>query len=129
MIHGRPWRLLTADELLYAPRNVRPQKAYGYGPVEQIVTTVNIALRRQLLQLQHFTQGNVPPGLLSAPEGWNSEQIRQFQDWFDATLAGNTAERSKLIWGPSGTRYQTAETGQAAAPTEGLAPLMGRGRC
>jgi HK97 family phage portal protein len=106
VIHGRPWRLLTSDELLYAPRNVRPQKAYGYGPVEQIVTTVNIALRRQIMQLQHFTEGNVPPGLLSAPDGWNAEQIKQFQEWFDAMLAGNTAERSKLLWGPSGTRYQ-----------------------
>jgi HK97 family phage portal protein len=106
VIHGRPWRLLTADELLYQPRNKRPQKAYGYGPVEQIVTTVNIALRRQIMQLQHFTEGNVPPGLLSAPDGWNAEQIRQFQEWFDATLAGNTAERSKLLWGPSGTKYQ-----------------------
>jgi Phage portal protein len=106
VIHGRPWRLLTTDELLYAPRNVRPQKAYGYGPVEQIVTTVNIALRRQIMQLQHFTEGNVPPGLLSAPDGWNAEQIKQFQEWFDAMLAGNTAERAKLIWGPSGTRYQ-----------------------
>ena len=48
MIHGRPWKLLTGDELLYLPRNPRPHKAYGFGPVEQIVMTVNIALRRQV---------------------------------------------------------------------------------
>ncbi len=75
VIHGRPWRLLTSDELLYLPRNPRPHKAYGFGPVEQIVMTVNIALRRQVMQLQHFTEGNVPPGLLNAPDGWNVEQI------------------------------------------------------
>src|SRR5207248_2667252 len=56
VIHGRPWKLLTADELLYLPRNPRPHKAYGFGPVEQIVMTVNIALRRQALQLHHFTE-------------------------------------------------------------------------
>jgi hypothetical protein len=61
VIHGRPWKLLTADELIYWPRNPRPHKAYGFSPVEQIVMTVNIALRRQLMQLQHFTEGNVPP--------------------------------------------------------------------
>jgi hypothetical protein len=61
VIHGRPWKLLTSDQLLYAPRNPRPHKAYGFGPVEQIIMTVNIALRRQLMQLQHFTDGNVPP--------------------------------------------------------------------
>ena len=61
MIHGLPWRLLTADELLYLPRNPRPHKLYGLSPVEQIVMTVNIALRRQAMQLHHFTEGNVPP--------------------------------------------------------------------
>jgi hypothetical protein len=61
VIHGRPWKLLTSDELLYRPRNPRPHKAYGFSPVEQIVMTVNIGLRRQVMQLQHFTDGNVPP--------------------------------------------------------------------
>ncbi|MGH7094791.1 MAG: phage portal protein [Stellaceae bacterium] len=106
VIHGRPWKLLTGDDLLYLPRNPRPHKAYGFGPVEQIVMTVNIALRRQVMQLQHFTEGNVPPGLLSAPDGWSVEQIRQFQEWFDSVLAGNTASRSRLIWAPGGSKYQ-----------------------
>jgi hypothetical protein len=88
------------------PRNPRPHKAYGFGPVEQIVMTVNIALRRQVMQLLHFTDGNVPPGLLNAPDGWNVEQISQFQEWFDSVLAGNTGSRSRLIWGPSGAKYQ-----------------------
>lgn len=106
IIHGCPWKLLSNDELLYLPRNPRPHKAYGFSPVEQIVMTVNIALRRQIMQLQHFTTGNVPPGLLTAPEGWNAEQIRQFQEWFDSVLAGNTGARTRLVWAPSGTAYQ-----------------------
>ena len=88
IIHGRPWRLLTSDELIYLPRNSRPHKAYGFSPVEQIVTTVNIGLRRQAMQLQHFTEGNVPPGLLNAPDGWSPEQIRQFQEWFELDSSG-----------------------------------------
>jgi HK97 family phage portal protein len=106
VIHGRPWKLLTGDELIYLPRNPRPHRAYGFGPVEQIVMTINIGLRRQAAQLQHFTEGNVPPGLLNAPDGWSAEQIRQFQEWFDSVLAGNTASRSRLVWAPSGTKYQ-----------------------
>jgi HK97 family phage portal protein len=106
VIHGRPWRLLTTEELIYAPRNPRPHKAYGFSPVEQIVVTINIGLRRQAMQLQHFTEGNVPPGLLNAPDGWSAEQIRQFQEWFDSTLAGNTGARTRLVWGPSGAKYQ-----------------------
>ena len=106
IIHGRPWRLLTADQLLYLPRNKRPHKVYGFGPCEQIVMTINIGLRRQMMQLQHFTEGNVPPGLLNAPDGWNAEQIRQFQEWFNSILAGNTGTRTRLIWAPTGSKYQ-----------------------
>jgi HK97 family phage portal protein len=106
IIRGRPWRLLSRDELIYLPRNPRPHKAYGFSPVEQIVMTVNIGLRRQVMQLQHFTEGNVPPGLLNAPDGWSAEQIRQFQEWFDSILAGNTATRTRLVWSPSGATYQ-----------------------
>ena len=106
VIHGRPWRLLTSEELIYLPRNRRPHKSYGYSPVEQIVVTVNIGLRRQAMQLQHFTEANIPAGLMNAPDGWNAEQIRQFQEWFDSILAGNTAERTKLVWGPAGAKYQ-----------------------
>jgi HK97 family phage portal protein len=106
IIHGRPWRLLTSNDLLYLPRNKRPHKAYGFGPCEQIVVTINIGLRRQMMQLQHFTDGNVPPGLLNAPDGWNADQIRQFQEWFDSILAGNTGSRTRLIWAPTGAKYQ-----------------------
>ena len=106
VIHGRPWRLLSDDDLIYLPRNRRPHKAYGFGPVEQIIVTVNIGLRRQVMQLQHFTEGNVPAGLISAPDGWNAEQTRQFQEWFNSLLAGNTGSRTRLLWGPSGAKYQ-----------------------
>jgi hypothetical protein len=70
---------------------------------------------RRILLVRHETahpalfpayRGNVPPGLLNAPDGWNVEQIRQFQEWFDSVLAGNPASRSRLVWGPAGTKYQ-----------------------
>src|SRR6516165_6371102 len=106
VIHGRPWRLLTTDELLYAPRNRRSDHAYGFGPVEQVMLYINIGLRRAITQLNYYTSGNVPEGLISAPEGWNAEQIRSFQEWFDSLLAGNLAERNKVVWTPAGTKYQ-----------------------
>ena len=106
VIHGRPWRLLSDAELIYLPRNRRPHKAYGFGPVEQMVLTVNIGLRRQVMQLQHFTDGNVPSGLMSAPDSWSTQQISQYQEWFDSVLAGNTGNRTRLFWGPSGAKYQ-----------------------
>jgi HK97 family phage portal protein len=106
VIHGRPWRLLTSNELLYAPRNRRSDHAYGFGPVEQVMLYINIGLRRAITQLNYYTSGNVPEGLISAPEGWNAEQIRSFQEWFDSLLAGNLAERNKVVWTPAGAKYQ-----------------------
>lgn len=106
IIKGRVWNDLTVDDLIYSPRNRRPHKLYGFGPVEQIIVSCTTAMRRQSRQLAWFSEGNTPPGLLNAPEGWSADQIRQFQDWFDSRLSGNDAERAKLIWGPSGAKYQ-----------------------
>jgi HK97 family phage portal protein len=120
IIHGRPW-VLTEDgrvstelrgtpifdnQLIYLPRNPRTHKPYGMSPVEQIIMTVNIGLRRQIMQLQHFTAGNVPAGMATSPDGWIPDQVAQYQEWFDSMLAGNTANRTKIIWGPNGAKYQ-----------------------
>jgi hypothetical protein len=57
------------------------------SPCEQIVTTINIALRRRSQQLLHYTEGNVPPGLLSAPEGWSTQQIAETAGPRSATIS------------------------------------------
>jgi hypothetical protein len=96
----------TDQELVYFPRNQRADHLYGFSPVEQIIVTINTGIRRMVMQLQHFTDGNVPPGLVNSPLGWTPEQIAQFQEWFDGQLAGNTAQRTRLLWGPEGAKYQ-----------------------
>lgn len=105
VIKGRVWSNLRADELIYAPRNVRVNHAYGFGPVEQCVVTINTLLQRQTRQLAWFTEGNSPPGLINAPEGWSPDQIKQYQEWFDAKLRGDPAGRASLIWGPANAKY------------------------
>ncbi|GGF22719.1 hypothetical protein GCM10011611_30980 [Aliidongia dinghuensis] len=76
VLKGVPAVDYAADELLYAPRNPRPHRVYGYSPVEQILMTVNIGLRRQVSQLHYFTEGNTPEALIGVPEAWTPEQIR-----------------------------------------------------
>jgi len=105
VIKGNIWNTLSTLDLLYAPRNVRSNHLYGFGPVEQIIVTINTLLQRQAAQLAYFTSGTIPAGLINAPEGWTPQQIRDFQDWMDARLAGNTQERAKLLWGPSNAKY------------------------
>jgi HK97 family phage portal protein len=123
IVHGRPW-VLTEDgtrvntddpaaraifdwQLIYMPRNTRPHKSYGYSPVEQLTLTINTALRREIVQLQHFTESNIPPGMISLPEGLNTEETKRWWEWFNSILAGNTAERSRIIPTPFGSKYQT----------------------
>jgi HK97 family phage portal protein len=119
IIHGRPWvltedgrvntnakgREVFADQLIYVPRNPRPHKLYGYSAIEQILLTINIGIRRQIMQLQHFTEGNVPPGMIAGAKDWSPDQTAKFQEWFDSILSGNTGNRTKVIWGPAEAKY------------------------
>jgi hypothetical protein len=49
--------------------------------VQQVLMTVNIGLRRQLWQLDYFTEGSIPDALIGVPQGWTPDQIKQFQDY------------------------------------------------
>ena len=107
ILKGRVWADLTTDELLYAPRNRRPNHVLGFSPVEQIVVTIQTIINRQAAQLAYFTEGNAPLGFLTAPEGWGPSQIRELQLWLNTQLSGQQAERAKLIWTPAGAAYQS----------------------
>jgi hypothetical protein len=56
IIKGRVWADLTTDDLLYAPRNRRPNHVLGFSPVEQIVVTIQTIINRQAAQLAYFTE-------------------------------------------------------------------------
>jgi len=103
-LHGMPAVNYTTNDLIYRPRNTRAHKVYGYSPVEQIVMTVNIALRRQMYLLQYYTEGNVPEALIGAPENWSMNQIKDFQNWFDSVLAGETGTRRRARFIPGGAK-------------------------
>ena len=67
VLKGMPAVNYSARDIIYRPRNVRAHKVYGYSPVQQVLMTVNIALRRQLWQLDYFTEGSVPDALIGVP--------------------------------------------------------------
>jgi len=90
----------TRDELIYMPRNPRTHRAFGYGPVEQIVTTINIALRRQLHQLSYYTDGNTPNLIFGVPKEWTTDQVKKFQEWWDSLMVGNSAMRQRARFVP-----------------------------
>jgi hypothetical protein len=112
IIKGVPAHDYRRDEIHYWPRNPRPGKVYGYGPVEQIIMTVNIGLRRQLTQLYTLTEGNVPEALIGVPEAWTPQQVKQFQTYWDEMLQGNLATKSRAKFVPGGVLYHEINKGE-----------------
>ena len=100
VLHGVPANDLTRDQLIYMMRNPRTNRLYGFSPVEQIMMTVNIALRRQMSQLEFYTAGNVPEALAQTPETWTPKQVADFQLLWDSLNEGNTAQRRKMRFVP-----------------------------
>jgi hypothetical protein len=112
VLKGLPAVDYAVRDIIYRPRNVRAHRVYGYSPVQQVLMTVNIALRRQLWQLDYFSEGSIPDALIGVPAGWTPDQIRQFQDYWDTEFAGDLAKRrrAKFVPGESAVRvHQTKE--------------------
>lgn len=115
VLKGVPAVDYTRDELIYRPRNVRTHRVYGYSPVEQIIMTVNTALRRQMFTLDYFTQGSVPDALAGVPVEWTTEQIQQFQAYWDVLMTaedGDMGQRRRLKFVPGEIAKNIKETKQ-----------------
>lgn len=110
-LKGFPAVNYSTRDILYRPRNLRSNQVYGYSPVEQIIMTIQIALKRQVFQLEFFTSGNMPEALIGVPETWTPDQIRQFQDWFDNMLTGNLEQRRQA-------KFVPAAVGKTYIPTK-----------
>lgn len=102
VLKGLPAVDYTRDELVYKPRNPRTNRVYGYSPVEQIIMTVNIAIRRQISQLSYYTDGSTPDLIFGVPKEWNPDQIKAFQNYWNETLAGNLQGRRGTKFVPDG---------------------------
>ena len=71
------------------------------SPVEQITLTVNIALRRDASTLDYYRAGSSPDAFATLPKEWTADQIRSFQDYFDALMSGNLARRRQTKFMPA----------------------------
>ena len=101
ILKGIPAADFSAVELLYLPRNLRAHRMYGMSPVEQIALTVNIALRRDASTLDYYSAGSSPDAFATLPKEWTADQIRSFQDYFDALMSGNLARRRQTKFMPA----------------------------
>lgn len=106
ILHGVPAADFTSEELLYLPRNKRTNKVYGFSPVEQIIMTINTAIRRALSQLDYYLEGTQPDAFVGLPKEWNMEAVKGFQVYFDALMSGMLGKRRKVRFMPGEFKYQ-----------------------
>jgi hypothetical protein len=127
ILKGYPAVDYSVRDLIYRPRNIRVNRAYGFSPVEQVITTVNIALRRQMFLLDYFTQGNIPDSLIGVPESWTPDQIASYQKYWDAYFDGEFGRRRRAKFVPGGvakTFIQTKEPDLKGPFDEWLARIV-----
>jgi len=100
VLYGTPSTNMTTDDLIYFMNNERTHKRYGYSPVEQILVTIGIGLRKQMFLTDYYTSGNMPEALCFLPPTLAPSRIQEIQEWFDSVLAGDLAKRRRLMFLP-----------------------------
>lgn len=110
-----PWGLpgvwLSSDEVIHYQETPRVESPYGQSRVERIIMLVNQALRKQKKDLAHFTDGNIPQGMMLVPESaiWTPDQIDAFEQAWNSLLSGNAAQQVRMRFTQPGMKYQAFE--------------------
>lgn len=104
------WQFRT-DELMHYQESPAADNPYGQSRVERIIMLVNQALRKQKKDLAHFTEGNIPVGMMKVPQDatWTPDQIDAFEQAWNALLAGNASQQVRMRFTQPGMEYQAFE--------------------
>ncbi len=108
---GIPGAWFRSDELIHYQESPAADNPYGQSRIERIIMLVNQALRKQKKDLSHFTEGNIPQGMMLVPENatWTADQIDAFEQAWNALLAGNAAQQVRMRFTQPGMTYQPFE--------------------
>ena len=94
---------LTADELIYTVMNPRTNSRYGFSPVEAVLHTAAIVLRRMDGFADAMDDSNMPAFFGEVPGGWHADDIGDWQEYWDAM----TEDRPhRGLWGPAGANVR-----------------------
>jgi HK97 family phage portal protein len=107
VIRGTTTAEFTDDEMIYGMMNARNDSPYGLAPLESLMIIVSSSLKSGMYNLAYLTDGNIPEGIYQVPESWQPDQIKQFQEYFDALMAGDETmtSRLKFLAGGAGAGY------------------------
>jgi hypothetical protein len=108
---GLPGQWFTTNEMIHYQESPAADNPYGQSRVERIIMLVNQALRKQKKDLSHFTEGNIPQGMMKVPADatWTPDQIDAFEQAWNALLAGNQSQQVRMRFTQPGMEYQAFE--------------------
>lgn len=106
VVHGLVGTWFTRDDLIYVPFRAQEDSPYGLAPIESALLTANTDIRAQWHFLQMFTDGSVPAGFMELPPDVSqAEQVREWQDHWDAMVMGDQAKLHQLLAVPNGSKF------------------------
>lgn len=109
VIRGQVTAQWTDDEMIYAMMNSRNDTPYGLAPLESLMIIVTSSLKAGMYNLAYLTDGNIPEGFFTMPDQWTSQNIKDFQEYWDAMLAGDESATRRLKFMPDGTYTPTTK--------------------
>ena len=87
-----------------------------------------MSIRRELYQLDYYTEGTIPDMIVTVPKEWTPNQVNEFQATFDFLLEGNAALKSKVRFMPGDmkpSRDQAAHSEErSTTKVAGAHPLL-----
>jgi len=110
-INGQEVAKLTTEELIYAMMTPRTYSAYGFAPLESLIITVSTALKLQAYNFATLQEGNIPEGFITLPRDIASsrDQLKEWQDAWDAMMSGDPRFQKKLKFLPEGMKYEPSK--------------------
>ena len=107
IIKGQVFQEFTAEDVVYPRFRPQTDSPFGMAPMETVMLAINTSMRLQWHFLQMFTAGNIPGGFMEAPPDLSSpDQIAEFQDFWNATFDGDQEQKHKIVFVPSGSKFQ-----------------------
>lgn len=106
-LYGVPAGRYLADEICMIQESARSDSVYPLSRVERIIMRINMALRKESLDLSRFTDGSIPEGMIFPDShlNWNPAQIEDYERVFNGLLAGNDRYRVRVKFGPPGAKF------------------------
>lgn len=129
VVYGAPGIMLTVptsdgkvseSQLDYLKMVTRSDGPYGLPPVEDMILTVNQALRKQAYDLRRYTDGATPEGIVTTQNAelfsLTPDQVQVYEQMWNAVLAGNDALKVRTKFLQPG--FQFTSTKQQEIATE-----------